>query len=116
MNVFINTAVVNTWQVVVDNVHDILDIQPTSRNTSCNQDRCLARTEGDPKIFEMNDVQWYANEGGHLHNNLHGIFAFTLGTTAMDGSTGKAHVVQIIVNQVSLCLGIDEYQGAGRRH
>jgi hypothetical protein len=28
----------------------------------------------------------------------------------------QPHVVEVVVNQIGLALGIDKYQGAGRRH
>ena len=49
MNVFILSVVVDIWAVVVDDMHDIAYIQPTSRHTGRNHDGRLAILEGTPR-------------------------------------------------------------------
>lgn len=51
-----------------------------------------------------------------LHGNIHGIFAFNLGTAAVDRSAGQTHVVEKIIHKVDLVLGVDENQGTDRQH
>lgn len=64
MNVFINTSVLDTRQIVVDDVHDITNVKATSGDGGCDQDRTLASAESSTAdfrcvvvIFRWNDLQ-----------------------------------------------------------
>lgn len=50
VNVFVDTAVVNGGQVVVDNVHDILDVKTASRDGGGNQNWRLCSLKGTAKL------------------------------------------------------------------
>jgi hypothetical protein len=57
MDVFVNATMVDTGKIVVDDVHDIANIQATSRNSSSDQNWGLARAESSSKavssVIEM---------------------------------------------------------------
>src|ERR1700677_4362412 len=48
MNVLIHTVIVHLWAIVIDDMHDIANVQPTSRHASGNQDRRSTTLEGTP--------------------------------------------------------------------
>lgn len=46
MNIFVDTTMVDTWQVKVDDVHDIANVEATSGDGGSDQDRTFSSTEG----------------------------------------------------------------------
>ncbi len=45
MDILVNATVGGAWEIVVDNMHDVLNIQATSGDTCSNQDWSLAGAE-----------------------------------------------------------------------
>ena len=50
------------------------------------------------------------------HTDLQSIFALALRTIRMNRSAWEPQVVQVIIQEVGLSLGIDKDQGPGGRH
>ena len=48
MNIFLDTTVIHARKVVVDDVHDILNVKTTSRNSTSNENWALSSAEGTP--------------------------------------------------------------------
>lgn len=48
MNVFVHAVVIDVWAVVVDDMHDITDVKPSSRDTGGDHDGRLAGAECTP--------------------------------------------------------------------
>ena len=48
VNVLVYSSVGGTWEVEVDNVHDVSNIETTGCDIGCNHDRRLAGTESTP--------------------------------------------------------------------
>jgi hypothetical protein len=46
VNVFVDTAVIRVGHVIIDDMHDILDVQTASGDAGGYQNRCLASLEG----------------------------------------------------------------------
>jgi hypothetical protein len=88
MNVFIDVG----HKIIVDNVHNVLDIQATSGDTSGNQDGTLSRTESDECIFTL-----------------------TLSTITMDRGGRQLEVVKVVVKGISSALVVDENKRTSRR-
>ena len=55
MNVFIFAIVFDSREIEVDDMHHIANIEPTSGNTSCDEDRTLAATESTPGKYVSMD-------------------------------------------------------------
>jgi hypothetical protein len=91
MSVLLNATIVRRRHVVVDNVHNIVDIKTTSRNTSGNQDRSLAGTK-----------------------STNGILTLLLSTVAMNRSTWDIGIKEEIVELIGRTLAIDEDDGTSR--
>lgn len=53
MDVLVDTAIGSTWEIIVDNVHDMSDIEPTSRNASGHQNWSFCGTESPPKNIKL---------------------------------------------------------------
>lgn len=45
MDILVNATVGGAWEIVIDNMHHVLDIQATSGDTCSNQDWSLAGAE-----------------------------------------------------------------------
>lgn len=48
VDILSSSTMQSTRKVEVDHMHDILDVQATSRNASGNEDRAFGRAEGTP--------------------------------------------------------------------
>lgn len=94
-------------KVKVDDVHDVFDIQTARRNAGSNQDGRFGGAESTAARL-VSSI--------HFHENIQCILALTLGTISMDGRARQTHVVEVIVNQIRLALGVDENQSATGRH
>ena len=92
MSVLLNATILGRRHVIVDNVHDIMDIKATSRNTSGDQDWSLARTK-----------------------STNGILTLLLGTVAVNRSTRDGGVVKEVVNLISRALAVHEDDGTSWR-
>jgi hypothetical protein len=100
---------VDTWQIIVDDVHDIADVETTSGDGGSDEDRTFACTEGSARTGQSCHVE------GVLGNSQC-IFTFALSAVRVDRGRGHAEIVQIVVEKVSRLLGCNKDQGARRRH
>src|SRR6266487_679667 len=91
MSILLDATILRRWKIIIDYMHDIVDIKTTCRNASSNKNRSLAGTEC-----------------------THRVLTLTLGTIAVDGGTWHSSVVQVVVNLVCSSLGINEDDGTGR--
>lgn len=78
-------------QVIIDDMHDVLDIQSSRGNSGGDQD-------GAPTGFE----------------GFQGQLAFTLASVAMKGDAGEMFVVKDVVEVVGFAFGVDKDEGARR--
>lgn len=92
MRILLNAAVIHRRKRVVDDMHDIPDVDTSRRDASRNENRVFAAAEAP-----------------------HGRFALHLSTVAMHRSAGQADVVEVIINLIALALGVDEDDGSSRR-
>lgn len=108
MNVFIEAVVLDGWKIEIDDVHDIANVKASSRDTSSDHDRGFASLEGTTA-----DISQVKRGRG---NFLQSIFSLTLGAIRVDGGGWQAHVEEVVINEVSGLLGLDEDEGARRWH
>jgi hypothetical protein len=94
------------WQVIVDDVLDVGDIETTSSNAGSNQDGAFTGTEG------ATSCSLVANRGMRSAMDLQSILTLTLGTVGVDRSDRQTLVVEEVVDHVALDLGVGEDQGA----
>lgn len=92
MSILFNTTVLRRWEVVVDDMHNIMNVEATSRDACSDQDGILTQTERANTILTL-----------------------TLGAIAMNGDAGEVLVEQKVVKLVSSTLAIDEDDGTSRR-
>ena len=85
VSVFLDTSVVNGWEVIVDDVHDVADVNATGTNSSGHKNGCIAR----PK-------------------SSHGSLTLLLSSITVDGSNRKLQVVQEVVKIVGFHAAVDE--------
>lgn len=93
MSVFFDTTVVHGGKVVVDDVHHIANINTTSGNSSCNQNRRITRAESSHRSFSL-----------------------LLCAVTMDGSDRKLHVEEEIIQVVRFLAAVHEDDGANSGH
>jgi hypothetical protein len=108
MDILVDTAVRDTRQVEVDDVHHILDVESPSRNTSGNQDGRFSSAESSADEEVSRPVQ---NINAKLLY-LHGVLTLSLGPSGMNRGARQSHVVQVVIKQIRLVLVVDENQGA----
>jgi hypothetical protein len=101
-----NTIVLSGWQVVVDDVFDVGNIETTSSNAGSDQDGAFTGTEGATRSLLV------ANRGLRSAMDLQSILTLTLGTVGVDRSDRQTLVVEEVVDHVALDLGVGEDQGA----
>lgn len=46
MDILVDTTIVLAWEIEVDDMHDVLDVESTSRNSCCDENWGLGSTEG----------------------------------------------------------------------
>ena len=109
MNVFIFAIVLDSREIEVDDMHHIADIETTSGNTSCDEDRTLAATEGAPRRCVS------TNEKQRIQS-LHSILTLSLSAIGVDRGRRHVEVEQVVIDEVGSLLGTNENQGARRRH
>lgn len=81
VGILFNATVIHAGQVIIDDVHNISDVNATGGDTSGDQDWCLACAE-----------------------STHGILSLTLSTVRVNRRAGHALVEEIIVQLVSGAL------------
>jgi hypothetical protein len=101
-----NTIVLSGWQVVVDDVFDVGNIETTGSNAGSDQDGAFTGTEGATRSLLV------ANRGLRSAMDLQSILTLTLGTVGVDRSDRQTLVVEEVVDHVALDLGVGEDQGA----
>jgi hypothetical protein len=101
-----NTIVLSGWQVVVDDVLDVGDIETTSSNAGSDQDGTATGTEGSTRGLLV------ADRGMRSAMDLQSILTLTLGTVGVDRSDRQTLVVKEVVDHVALDLGVGKDQGA----
>ena len=57
MNIFIDTTMVDTWQIIVDDVHDIANVKTTSGDGGCDEDRTFSCTEGSANMDQLHVIE-----------------------------------------------------------
>lgn len=93
MGVFFNTAVFHGRKVVVDDVHDVLDVDTASSDTSCDEDGSLSRTERTKSSFTL------------------GLAAITV-----HGCHRETHVVEEVIEVVDFRTTVAEDDGTDAMH
>ena len=93
MGVFFNTAVFHGWKIVVDDVHDVLDINTASSNTGGDENGSLSGAECTESCF-----------------------ALGLAAIAMHGGHWEAHVVEEVIEIVDLRTTVAEDDGTDAMH
>lgn len=88
MSVFLNAAVLNGWKIIVDNMHNVVDVKTTSGDAGCDQYR-------NPAIAEC----------------ANGILTLTLGAVAMDGGARNIKIEEIVISLIGGTLAVDEDDG-----
>lgn len=86
MNVVVNVG----GKVVVDNVHDVGDVEATGGDGGGDEDGANTGTEG-----------------------LEGLFTLGLGAVTVDAGAHEAGVVEEIVEELGVALGLHKYQSQG---
>jgi hypothetical protein len=92
MSVLFNTAILRRWEVVVDDMHNIMNVETTGRDASSNQDGVLSQTERPDTVLTL-----------------------PLGTIAVDRHTRKVLVEQEIIQLISSALAVDKDNCTRRR-
>lgn len=80
MDILVDTTVIDVGQIVVDDMHHILDIKSACGNPSCNQDRRLRGTKRAADKQVNQTIQ--KSSIGLLYS--HSILPFTLSPIGMD--------------------------------
>lgn len=93
MSVLFNPSVVHGWKIIVDNMHDILNINTASRDSGGDQDGSIASTE-----------------------RAHGSLTFLLSAVTVHGGDGELHVEQEVIKIVGLLPTVHKDNGSNSRH
>lgn len=83
----------HAWQVEVDDMHYIFDVEAPCRHPGSNHYRGLGCTESPPKIVVSNLTGLAVLGDG----NIQRVFALSLSTVGVDRSTWQPHVEQVII-------------------
>ena len=110
MNILVNTTVVGIRQIVVDDMHDIANIESAGRHTGGDQDRTFAGTERTPAPLVSGG---FRRVFGII---LQGILSLTLGAVTVNGRGWKTEIEQVVVKKVDTLLRVAEDDRSGRRH
>lgn len=112
VDVLSNAAVHAGWEIEVDNVHNIFDVPTASRDTCSNKNGSTTSTEVAPMRSQVS----IGNELQPSKVDLHGILTLTLVTIRMYRGRRKLTVVEKVVKQVDLSLGVAKDDGATGLH
>lgn len=93
MSVLFNATVIHRGQVVVDNMHDIANVNAAGRDSGSNENWGPTTSEGSHCRFSLN-----------------------LSPVTVNGSDWKFHVVEKIVERVGSLAAIDEDDGTNTIH
>lgn len=93
MSVFFNTAVFHGRKVIVDDVHDVLDVDAASSHTSGDEDGSLSGAECTKSCFTLG-----------------------LAAIAMHGRHWETHVVEEVIEVVDFRAAVAEDDGADAMH
>jgi hypothetical protein len=66
MDILLNAAVFGAWEIVVDDMHDVLDIETTGANGRRNQDRRFGGTERTATWLFLALIRLIAKAGSEL--------------------------------------------------
>lgn len=106
-----DAAVGGARQLVVDDVHHVLDVEAAGGDAGCDEDGALSGAEGAAVWVLVGVGMWDVWAG-----DVQGVLALALGAVRVDGGAGETHVVEVVVDQISLDFGVDEDKCARRRH
>jgi hypothetical protein len=98
MDVFVDFI----WEIIVDDMHDVFNIETSGSNVRRNKDWSFTIAESNHCVLMLEGIQ-------------KGYLAFALGAIAVDRGTWKLEIVEIIVQTVACAFGFDKNQGACRR-
>jgi hypothetical protein len=92
VNVFIDAPLIGAWEVKIDHVHHVLDIETARRYSGSDKNGSLSRTECRPDThFHIRDTRNAQVKSREIY--LHSIFTLPLSTSGVNRSAWKAPVV-----------------------
>lgn len=93
VGVLFNASIVNGGKVVVDDVHDITNVDTSRADTSGNEDGSVTRSKGS-----------------------HGGLSLLLGTFAVDGSDWELEIEEEIIKVIGFDTTVDKNDGSHSMH
>jgi hypothetical protein len=93
MSVLLDTTMIHRGQIIVDDVHDVADVNATSGHTSGNKNRGIAGSE-----------------------SAHGVLSLDLSAVTVNRDHWELDIIEKVVQVVGFRTAIDEDDGANAGH